>query len=129
MRDEGRRLGPYRDTVGKLTIGYGRNLDDVGISQHEAEVLLESDINRTLEALHKALPWVEKLDHARLGVLANMAFNLGVAGLLKFKHTLESVQAGRYDEASDGMLNSTWAGQVKGRATRLAEQMRSGLWQ
>ena len=43
-RDEGMRLMPYRDTVGKLTIGVGRNLDDVGISLDEANMLLTNGI-------------------------------------------------------------------------------------
>ena len=45
-RHEGLRLKPYQDTIGKLTIGYGRNLDDRGISKEEAEYLLRNDISR-----------------------------------------------------------------------------------
>ena len=41
VRDEGLRLRPYADTVGKTTIGVGRNLTDVGISHDEALALLE----------------------------------------------------------------------------------------
>ena len=45
-RHEGLRLKPYRDTVGKLTVGYGRNLEDVGISRDEADFMLDNDIDQ-----------------------------------------------------------------------------------
>jgi len=51
------RLKPYRDSVGKLTIGVGRNLDDVGISAEEADVLLANDIAKAQAELKQALPW------------------------------------------------------------------------
>src|SRR5262245_15035589 len=128
MRDEGRVLHPYKDSVGKLTIGYGRNLDDVGISEQEAELMLDSDIQRTNIDLHAYLPWVFHLDKPRLGVLANMAFNMGIGGLLQFKKMLAAVQASDWERASAEMLDSKWAHQVGERATRLAAQMRDGVW-
>lgn len=126
IRDEAMRLKPYRDSVGKLTIGVGRNLDDVGISQVEAAQMLDSDIRRTADALDKALPWWRSLDEVRQRVILNMAFNLGVAGLLGFKNTLAAVQAGKYDDAAAGMLASKWARQVGDRARRLANMMVAG---
>lgn len=126
IRDEAMKLKPYRDSVGKLSIGVGRNLDDVGISQIEAAQMLDSDIRRTADALDKALPWWRGLDEVRQRVLLNMAFNMGVAGLLGFKHTLADVQAGNYDFAAAGMLASKWAGQVGDRAQRLANMMMKG---
>ncbi len=129
VRHEGLRLKPYRDTVGKVTIGVGRNLDDVGISEAEAHAMLDADIDRTERALRAALPWVDELDDARQGVLLNMAFNMGVGvpgsarGLLGFPYTLGLVQAGKYDEAAKAMLESKWARQVGKRATELAQIM------
>jgi lysozyme len=128
-RDEGCRLKPYRDTVGKLTIGVGRNLEDVGISKDEADMLLATDIRSADAAVSKALPWTVNIDPIRRAVLVNMAFNLGIEGLLGFKHTLDLVRAGKYEEASDAMLNSKWAEQVGPRAARLSVQMRTGEWQ
>ncbi len=125
-RDEGLRLKPYRDTVGKLTIGIGRNLDDVGISQDEAMHLLDNDIARTTAALDKAIPWWRSLNDVRQRVVVNMAFNLGVAGLLGFKNTLAAMKAGRYADAAEGMLASKWATQVGERAKRLAAMMANG---
>ena len=65
VRDEAVRLKPYRDSVGKLSIGVGRNLDDKGISEQEAMMLLGNDITEHLALLDKYLPWWAMLDEAR----------------------------------------------------------------
>lgn len=127
-RDEGVRLMPYKDSVGLLTIGVGRCLDRVGISNVEADFLMKNDINRTMADLDKSLPWWVTLDEPRRGALVNMAFNLGVAGLMGFKNTLALIQQGRYADAAENMLLSKWATQVGPRAQRLAQQMRTGQW-
>ena len=90
--DEGVRLKPYKDTVGKLTIGYGRNLDDIGITLAEAEQMLYSDMRFALDGVYKFLPWATKLDDARLGVLANMAYNMGIHGLLGFHRFIAAME-------------------------------------
>lgn len=128
-RDEGCRLTPYRDSVGKLTIGVGRNLDDVGIRPDEAMILLQNDLQRAQADVLRELPWAYNLDLIRRAALTNMAFNMGIAGLLQFKHLLASMQAGKWEDAADAALNSKWAQQVGARASRLAEQIRSGKWQ
>ncbi|MBE7218619.1 MAG: lysozyme [Caulobacteraceae bacterium] len=126
-RHEGVRLRPYRDSVGKLTIGVGRNLDDVGITPDEATVLLRNDIDRTGAGLDAALPWWSSLEPARRRVLMDMAFNLGVPGLLAFKLTLAAVRDGCFAEAADRMLQSRWATQVGERAKEMAAAMRTGV--
>lgn len=123
---EGLRLKPYADTVGKLTIGVGRNLDDAGISTHEAMILLEHDIEAVEHDLDQRLPWWRGLTEARQLVLADMCFNLGIARLQGFRNTLAAIQAGDYESAADGMLASKWAEQVGKRAHRLAKMMRDG---
>lgn len=123
---EGERLKPYRCTAGKLTIGVGRNLEDRGITAEESAYLLNNDIEREWKALKTALPWVTGLNDVRQRVLLDMAFNLGIDGLLQFKNTLATVQRGDYERAASMMLDSLWARQVKGRATRLAEMMKTG---
>lgn len=123
---EGCRLKPYRCTSGKLTIGIGRNLDDVGISRDEAMVLLWNDISKAIAGVRTELPWFEQLDSIRQRVLVDMAVNLGIDGLLAFKQTLSAIASGDYDRAATEMLNSRWAGQVGERARRLARMMRTG---
>ena len=123
VRDEGLRLKTYRCTAGKLTIGVGRNLDDCGITPAEAMALLANDIATVEKQLDAGMPWWRQLDEPRQHVIANMAFNLGTPGLLKFKNTLALMQAGKFDDAAHAMLASKWAGQVGARATRLARQM------
>lgn len=125
-RDEGVRLKPYTDTVGKLTIGVGRNLSDVGITEAESTVLLQNDIQRTIAQLDSSLPWWRNLNPVRQRVLINMAFNMGMVGLLTFKNTLSAMQNGSYTAAAAGMLASKWATQVGARAERLADMMRTG---
>ncbi|MBU9282345.1 lysozyme [Burkholderia multivorans] len=124
-RDEGRRLKPYVDTVGKTTIGVGRNLTDVGITDAECDLLLSNDIDRTVAWLDRNLPWWRQLDAVRQRVIVNMAFNMG-GSLLTFTNTLAAMKRGDYAAAADGMLASKWATQVGARATRLAAMMRSG---
>jgi lysozyme len=128
--DEGVRLKPYQDTVGKLTIGVGRNLDDVGISKPEAMMLLGADIDNACADLDRALPWWRNMSDRRMQALANMCFNMGIGdskrGLLSFRNTLTKMQAGDYAGAAQGMLESQWARQVGERAQRLAQMMREG---
>lgn len=124
--DEGLRLLPYVDSIGKISIGYGRNLSDNGITQDEADAMLDLDIQRHLSDLLVAFPWVQQLDPARQIVLGNMCFNLGIRRLKGFKKFLALVQTGNYQQAAVEMMDSDWADQVQSRATRLASIMFSG---
>lgn len=126
--DEGCRLIAYKDTVGVWTVGYGHAHVAPGTvwTQAKAEAQLIEDVAEHNAKLVKAIPWVANLDPVRRRVLFNMAFNLGIAGLLGFKNTLEYVRTGQYDEAATNMLASKWAHQVGQRAGRLAKQMRTG---
>jgi lysozyme len=123
---EGERLRPYRCTAGRLTIGVGRNLDDRGITREESAMLLANDISAVEAELLRALPWASQLDEVRQRVLLDMAFNLGLPGLLEFRRTLATIQAGRYQQAAAMMLESKWAAQVGQRARRLSQMMVSG---
>lgn len=123
---EGERLKPYRCTSGKLTIGVGRNLDDRGITSDESSYLLNNDIDAHWAELIQHLPWIEKLDEIRQRVMLDMAFNLGIFGLLTFHRTLGHIKSGNYALASSAMLESKWATQVGQRAKRLATMMKTG---
>ncbi len=127
-KHEGWRDKPYRCTAGKLTIGFGRNLDDVGISQAEGEAMLRNDLERAGSdaVLFAGLPAWELMSPARRAVLIDMALNLGFTRLSKFKATQAAIRAGDFSRAADQMLASLWAKQVGQRARFLAEVMRTG---
>lgn len=126
-RHEGRSLKPYKCPAGKLTIGYGRNLEDVGISEVEAMVMLRNDIEQCYEEL-SVFSWFEDLDQVRQEALINMLFNLGLPTFLKFKKTLKYVAEGKYSQAAAEMLDSKWATQVGDRAKELAYMMETGAY-
>ena len=123
---EGMRPKPYRCSSGRLTIGIGRNLDDVGISTTEAMFLLENDIKKATKGARALFSTFDALDDVRQRVLVDMCFNLGESRLAKFQNMRMAVDDGDFSQAADEMLNSRWAKQVKGRAPRLAEMMRTG---
>ena len=127
----------YACPAGRLTIGYGHNLDDnpvpglsgaSHITEAYARTLLREDCARIAAALDEALPDWRSLAEARQAVLLNMAFNLGVRGLLRFVRMLEAVGREDWDAARAAMLNSRWARQVGRRAVELAAQMQRGTW-
>ena len=124
---EGLELHPYEDSLGILTIGVGRNLEERGISEDEAFYLLGNDIEIIWDELIKQHPIVEDLDDQRQMILLDMAFNMGVPRLGKFKKMWAAIEDGDMIEASKQALDSRWADQVGRRAERLAERRTSGL--
>jgi lysozyme len=131
--DEGFRAEAYRDSLGFLTIGYGRQ--DAGVTEGmtctepQAAQWLMDKVTQTIADLDKNLSWWRKLNTPRQAVLVNMAYQLGVGGLMKFVHTLAAIQAGEFSAARGGMLSSLWAKQTPLRAKRLALQMLLGTVQ
>lgn len=144
---EGLRLQVYQDTLGIDTIGIGRNLEDRGITQEEldwmdipnikavyeygiseadAMYLAQNDVQIVEEELVRAHPCVEELDAVRQLVLMDMAFNMGVPRLRKFKKMWNAVHENKFDIAAKEMLDSRWAIQVKSRSTKLAHAMHHG---
>lgn len=122
---EGLRLFPYRDAVGKLTIGVGRNLTDRGLSKDEAYYLLQNDVADCV-ADCRSFPWFDGLNDVRQRVIVDLRFNLGPKGLRTFKNTLALIARGEYAKAAANMLKSKWALQVGQRAMRLAKMMETG---
>ena len=125
IRDEGLRLKPYTDSVGKLTIGVGRNLDDNGISKDEAITMLKNDIANSQRELEQ-FAWFRRLDSRRKDAILNMHFNLGLPRLLSFKNMIAALDDGDYKRAADEALNSRWAEQVGERAVRISLIIRYG---
>lgn len=123
--DEARRSKPYVDTVGKTSIGVGRNLTDVGLYPDEINLMFENDLAKADRVAREIVPTFDTLSEARKAVLVNMAFIMEHK-LAAFVQMLKAVTEGRFDDAADEMLNSTWAKQVGQRAQRLARAMREG---
>lgn len=125
---EGLRLRPYKCTAGKLTIGYGRNLDDVGISKTEADMMFERDFAQAESEVRRLCKAngidCDKLIEQRFYVLTDMMFNLGYARLSKFKKFLYALKTGSYEDAAREMLDSAWATQVGNRAIQLSTLMK-----
>jgi len=126
IKHEGMRLKPYVDTVGKTTIGVGRNIDDNGISEAEAMMMLEHDIADCESEAMRTWTWFPLLGEVRQNVLLNMVFNMGMPRVLGFRNMLHAIELQDYTKASADMLDSKWARQVGGRARELAAQMKSG---
>lgn len=127
-RHEGLRLKPYKCTADKLTIGVGRNLEDVGISEEEAEMLLQNDIQRATVQIQAEFPWTEQLDEVRFAALINFTFNVGIGTVGKFVNAMALLRDGNYDMAANEFLNSRWAKQVGQRAVDVTDQIRTGEW-
>ena len=144
---EGLRLEVYKDSLGIDTIGIGRNLEDRGITKEEldwmdipnmaivhtlgiteadAMYLAENDVQIVEEELVRAHPCVDKLDAVRQLVVMDMAFNMGVPRLCKFKNMWNAIHEENYIAAAKEMLDSRWAIQVKSRSTKLANAMHNG---
>ena len=123
---EGLRLKPYHCSAKKLTIGVGRNLDDVGITEEEALVLLVNDTARVIGELDRNIPTFTHLDEIRKRVLVDMGFNLGISRLLLFRRMLAALEQGDYQKAAVEMMDSKWANQVGSRAERLKHMMNTG---
>ena len=147
IQHEGLELQVYQDTLGIDTIGIGRNLEDRGISEEElneldipdidhvykygiteadAMALAENDVQIVEKELLAAHPCVDRLDAVRQLVLVDMAFNMGVPRLCKFKRMWAAVHEKDFPTAAKEMLDSRWSNQVKSRSVKLANMMHKG---
>jgi len=126
-RQEGYREYMYKCTAGKTTIGYGTNLD-AGLPEDEAFALLRMRLDKIGAELRKQLPWYGQLNASRQDVLRNMAYQMGIAGLLGFKNALAAMERQDWSTASAEMLDSKWArSDSPNRARELATIMRTGV--
>ena len=127
--DEGLRLKPYQDSRGIETIGYGRNLRDKGLTEKECLWLLWNDIDEVQAFIRTQWTWTLHLDDARLGVLVNMGFQLGIAGLAQFRQMLAAMQSSQWESAAEHLEDSDYYRQVPARAERMKQQLLTGVWQ
>jgi lysozyme len=125
IRDESLEQMVYRCTGGKLTIGVGRNLEDVGLSLDECMYLLNNDIDRVTREC-KMFSWFNDLTENRQMVIFNMMFNLGRPRFLTFKRAIEAIEQRRWDEAAKEFKDSLWYEQVGDRADRIINLWNKG---
>jgi len=115
IKHEGIKLKPYVDTVGKLTIGVGRNLDDNGIDADEAIYMLKNDIKNTQQDLKSIFKDFNELpDNVKLA-LTDMMFNMGKTRFLEFKKMIQAIKDKDFKEAAKQAKDSKWCKQVKSR--------------
>ena len=120
---EGLELKSYQCSAGFITLGVGRNVEELGITEDEARYLLDNDILRVTKELDSNLPWWRDLSEVRQRVVVDMVFNLGISRFLNFKNAINAMQEEDWEEAAAQMLDSKWADQVGKRADRLAKAM------
>jgi GH24 family phage-related lysozyme (muramidase) len=125
IRHEGMRNKLYTDTAGKVSIGIGRDLTDVGLNNAEIDLLFANDLAATQAWVARDIPCFKNLSPNRQNVIIDMAFNLR-GRLLGFTKFLAALSSGDYDTAAVEMIASAWAGQVGSRAVELAAMMKAG---
>ncbi len=128
IKHEGVSRTVYLCAAGMRTIGVGRNLDRSGggLSEDEVEYLLNNDIRTTVDAVNRKFPIVKDLSENRRVALYDMAFNLGVKGLRRFKKMWKALECHNYNTAAYEMMDSRWSQQVGKRAKTLEMMMRLG---
>ncbi len=138
--NEGLKLKPYRCPAGKWTIGYGYNMEangipgwmvdkvlsGKGITEGDAERLLITEVAECISQCGKIVPGFSTLTHNRKIAMVDMCFNLGAAGLAKFKTMLACIGRGDFGGASKAAVNSKWYKQVKLRGVRVVKLIREG---
>lgn len=125
--DEGFRGSVYQDHLGFWTLGYGFLVDarkGGEIPKPIAEYWLHYLVRKKAAELDAKLPWWKSQPDDVKRALLNMAYQLGVDGLLKFKTTLGLLEAGNREGAADQALKSLWAKQTPERAKRVTDLIR-----
>lgn len=120
---EGLKLKPYRCTSNKLTIGVGRNIEDVGITEAEARYLLQNDIARVAGECTRVFEWFLEAPEMVKEAVINLVFNMGLSKFLQFKKTIAHLENQEYSLAGAELLNSRYAEQVGNRAIEVANQI------
>ena len=123
---EGLVLKPYKCPAGKLTIGYGHNLQDNGLSKSACEFILSEDIDEAKKNLYAVFTrkFFETLSNNQKIALIDMMFNLGMSRFLTFKKFILAVKNKDFIKASAEIINSRAYQQNKSRYKKLSEQIK-----
>lgn len=123
---EGLVLKPYKCPVGKLTIGYGHNLEDNGLTKTACEYILIEDIEEAKKNLYAIFTrdFFDSLSNNQKIALIDMMFNLGMSRFLTFKKFILAVKQRNFDRASVEIIHSRAYQQNKSRYKKLSEQIK-----
>lgn len=131
-REEGYSPTVYKDTEGLWTVGHGFLVDPsrhgCGLTPAECDMILHHRIQAVVADLRSRLPWFPEAPEQVQRALANMAYQLGVAGVMRFAKTLELLRLRKYEDAAREALDSKWAEQTPARARRIADLFRQAAW-
>ena len=125
---EGFSAKPYKDTLGKMTVGYGHlcveDFWDENTEYTEAQLdrIFDTDFDKAIEGAARVCEGMD-LPDKKFGVFIEMAFQLGATGLSKFKKALAAAKDHEWQECHDQLLDSRWHKQTPNRAKQLAEIM------
>lgn len=124
---EGLRLKLYKCPAGRLTIGYGHNIEDNGLSKTACEFILAEDVEEATKNLCTIFgtEFFNTLADEKKIALVDMMFNLGMAKFLTFKRFIFAVETRNWENASWEVVNSKAYQQNKRRYKRIAEQIKS----
>lgn len=122
---EGFRSLAYECPAGKLTVGYGKNIEDLpGLTEEQASVILQMDLVIAAKEVDSFAP--KDIGPNRRAALTAMVFQLGMPTVMKFKKMLAALEQGNWLEAADQALDSRWARQTPSRAEWVAEIFKTG---
>jgi len=119
---------PYKCTAGKITIGWGRNLTDKGVSEYEATIMLDADISDASADLRRVFTYdeFETLSFNRKMALTDLMFNIGLTRFRGFKKMIQAIKDRDFDRASNELMDSSYAKQVGNRAIKNRDLIRGG---
>lgn len=133
--EEGRKAAAYPDPLTHaepFTIGVGHTGPEVRLglvwTNEQIDRALQSDIAKAEAGLDAHLPWWRKLSDVRQDAVLQLAFQMGVNGLVAFHRSLTALEDGLYDQAADDFLQSLWAKQTPARAKRITDLIRTGAY-
>ena len=75
----------YKCPAGKYTVGYGIEVEEHGLSEDEARMLLRQRILDVIKEVDNNYPFIKISPLPKKLCFYNMAFNLGITRLSKFR--------------------------------------------
>lgn len=118
---------PLSEVAGVMTIGIGHNLHARPLTENQVDSILREDVAGIVVDLRR-LDWFNKLDQVRAEAIVDMAFAMGVVGVLGFPDMIGSLKCQDWHLAGDEMMQSKWAIDFPTRAAEDAAAIRTGAW-